>query len=63
MSDVLRIKKAPKGFLYVHTKKPIAAEVIMDTKAYPNNIDGFKLVRVPSQEEHAELLKKLETRR
>lgn len=63
MSEILRIKKAPKGFLYVHTTKPVAAQVIMDTKSHPNNIDGFKLVRVPSQEEHAELLKKLETRR
>lgn len=63
MSDVLRVKKAPKGFLYVHTEKSVSAEVVLDTKEYPNNIDGFKLVRVPSQEEHAELLKKLETRR
>jgi hypothetical protein len=62
-NNVIRVHKAPKGYIYVHRKNTTFAEVILDTKDYPANIDGFKLVRVPSKEEHAELLKKLGTRR
>lgn len=63
MDNVIRVHQAPKGFMYVHRNNGTFAQVILDTKEYPANIDGFKLVRVPSKEEHEELLKKLETRR
>jgi len=60
----LRIYRAPEGYQYCSIKgRTKVVDCVVDTEAYPANIDNYKLVRVFSKEEHADLLKKLETRR
>ena len=62
-NKILKIHKAPHGFLYVNAEDKTSANIVLDTEDYPNNIDSFELVRVPNKEEHEILLRLLESRR
>lgn len=54
---ILKMYRAPKGYIYVSRKGSTFAEAVANTKSHPANIDNFKLVRVLSKEEKDEILK------
>ena len=59
-NKILRIKKAPEGYIYVHRNAPIFGKIIADTTEFPTYISQFNLVRHYSAEEQKEFLKLLE---
>lgn len=48
---ILRMYRAPKGYVYVHRYNSTFAEAVADTKRYPANIDNFKLHKLSTQEQ------------
>lgn len=57
--DIIRIKVAPPGYIYVHRRLPKFAEAIVDTREDPTYTDNFKLIRHLSAEEQEAFRKKL----
>jgi hypothetical protein len=56
---ILKMYRAPKGFMYIQRNGNTFAESVANTTRYPANIDNFKLVRVFSKQEQNEILKKI----
>lgn len=48
---ILKMYRAPKGYVYVHRTGSTFAEAVANTTRHPANIDNFKLHKLATKEE------------